>query len=67
VAGEEVYGSCPKPRAICEDREQAYVLRVRSNSTVTLAGQSMTGAQVADRYLKSKRRSDSAVGRGRLQ
>ena len=38
VCGDEVYGSCTQLREYCEDRGQAYVLRVPSSFRLTLAG-----------------------------
>ncbi|MGI5157512.1 IS701 family transposase [Microbispora sp. CA-102843] len=40
VCGDEVYGGCTGLRAFLEGRGQAYVLRVASNFTLTLAGTS---------------------------
>jgi SRSO17 transposase len=37
VCGDEVYGSCTELRQFLQDRGQAYVLRVSSSFTVTLA------------------------------
>jgi SRSO17 transposase len=38
VCGDEVYGSCTELREYCEDREQAYVLRVPCSFRLTLPG-----------------------------
>ena len=38
VCGDEVYGSCTELRGYCEDRDQAYVLRVSSSFRLTMAG-----------------------------
>ncbi|MEV4015126.1 hypothetical protein AB0J35_31955 [Nonomuraea angiospora] len=38
IAGDEVYGACIKLRALLEQHQQAYVLRVRSSFTLTLDG-----------------------------
>jgi SRSO17 transposase len=55
--GDEVYGSCTQLRAFFEDNDQAYVLRVPSNFTLTLAaGTTLTCAQAVSRLLKHKRR-----------
>jgi hypothetical protein len=52
-----VYGSCTQLRAFFEDNDQAYVLRVPSNFTLTLAaGTTLTCAQAVSRLLKHKRR-----------
>jgi hypothetical protein len=37
VCGDEVYGSCTELRGHMEERGQAYVLRVASSFTLTLA------------------------------
>jgi SRSO17 transposase len=37
VCGDEVYGACTQLREFCEERGQAYVLRVPSNFHLTLA------------------------------
>ena len=55
--GDEVYGSCPKLREFFEDNDQAYVLRVPSNFTLTLAaGTTMTCAEAVRALLKHQRR-----------
>src|SRR5438046_308919 len=46
ACGDEVYGSCTQLREFFEDNDQAYVLRVPSNFTLTLAaGTKMTCAE----------------------
>jgi SRSO17 transposase len=55
--GDEVYGSCTQLREHFEAEGQAYVLRVPSNFTLTLAaGTKMTCAQAVSRLLKDQRR-----------
>jgi SRSO17 transposase len=50
VCGDEVYGSCTELREFCEDRGQAYVLRVPSSFRLTLAsGVTLTCKQAAAR------------------
>jgi hypothetical protein len=52
VCGDEVYGSCTQLREFLQAREQAYVLRVASNFTLTLAaGPKLTCAEAAVRLL----------------
>jgi SRSO17 transposase len=56
ICGDEVYGSSPDLREFLESRGQAYVLRVASNFTITLAGETkLTCAQAAKTLLKDKR------------
>ena len=56
VCGDEVYGSCTQLREFLEGRGQAYVLRVASNFTLTLAaGTTMTCAQAVKKLLKNKK------------
>jgi SRSO17 transposase len=56
VCGDEVYGACTELREDLEARGQAYVLRVASNFTLTLAaGTALTCAQAVKRLLKGKR------------
>jgi SRSO17 transposase len=56
VCGDEVYGACTDLRRFLEDRRQAYVLRVASNFTLALAGETtMTCAQAVKKLLKGKR------------
>ncbi len=55
ACGDEVYGSCTELREFLEDRGQAYVLRVASSFTLTLAaGTKMTCADAVTRLLKGK-------------
>lgn len=57
IAGDEVYGGCTALRAFLEDREQAYVLRVRSTFSVRLGdGTKLTCKDMAARYLRHQRR-----------
>ncbi len=57
ACGDEVYGNCTQLREFFEDNDQAYVLRVPSNFTLTLAaGTKLTCAQAVSRLLKDKRR-----------
>jgi hypothetical protein len=57
ACGDEVYGSCTQVRESFEARGQAYVLRVPSNFSLTLAaGTKMTCAQAVTALLKHKRR-----------
>jgi SRSO17 transposase len=56
VSGDEVYGSCTQLREFLEDRRQAYVLRVASSFTLTLAaGITMTCADAVKKLLKNKK------------
>jgi SRSO17 transposase len=66
VCGDEVYGSCTQLREFLQAREQAYVLRVASNFTLTLAaGTKLTCAEAAVRLLKDKRRWEvRSAGKG---
>jgi SRSO17 transposase len=55
--GDEVYGNCTQLREHFEAQDQAYVLRVPSNFTLTLAaGTKMTCAEAVQALLKHKRR-----------
>jgi len=55
--GDEVYGSCTQLREHFEATGQAYVLRVPSNFTLTLAaGTKLTCAQAVSRLLTHQRR-----------
>jgi hypothetical protein len=57
TCGDEVYGSCTQLREFFEDSNQAYVLRVPSNFTLTLAASTkLTCAQAVKALLKDKRR-----------
>ena len=56
VCGDEVYGACTALRQYLEGRGQAYVLRVASSFTLTLAaGVKMTCAEAVKKLLKGKR------------
>ena len=56
VCGDEVYGACTALREFLEGRGQAYVLRVASNFTLTLAaGTTVTCAEAVKKLLKGKR------------
>jgi SRSO17 transposase len=56
VCGDEVYGSCTLLREFLEGRGQAYVLRVASSFTLTLAaGTKMTCADTVKKLLKGSR------------
>jgi SRSO17 transposase len=56
ACGDEVYGGCTQLREFFEDNGQAYVLRVASNCTLTLAaGTKLTCAEAARRLVKDKR------------
>ena len=55
--GDEVYGNCTQLREHFEAQGQAYVLRVPSNFTLTLAaGAKLTCAEAVQALLKHKRR-----------
>jgi SRSO17 transposase len=55
ACGDEVYGSCTELREFLQDRRQAYVLRVASSFTLTLAaGIKMTCAEAVKKLLKGK-------------
>jgi SRSO17 transposase len=57
ACGDEVYGSCTQLREFFEARGQAYVLRVPSNFTLTLAaGAKLTCAAAVTALLRHKRR-----------
>ena len=57
ACGDEVYGSCTSLRESLEEHGQAYVLRVASNFTLTLApGTKVTCAQAVKRLLADTRR-----------
>ena len=61
VCGDEVYGACTALREFLEERGQAYVLRVASNFTVTLAaGTTLTCAEAAKKLLRRKKDGRSA-------
>jgi hypothetical protein len=55
IAGDEVYGACIKLRALLEQHQQAYVLRVRSSFTLTLdGGATVTCQQAFARHCRPK-------------
>jgi SRSO17 transposase len=57
--GDEVYGNCTQLREHLEAEGQAYVLRVPSNFTLTLAaGTKLTCAEAVQALLKHKRRRE---------
>ena len=57
ACGDEVYGNCTQLREFFEKHGQAYVLRVPSNFTLTLAaGTKLTCAEAVKALLKDKRR-----------
>ena len=57
TCGDEVYGSCTQLREFFEARGQAYVLRVPSDFTLTLAaGTKLTCAEAVTALLRHKRR-----------
>ncbi len=57
ICGDEVYGSCTELRQFLEQRGQAYVLRVASSFTVTLAvGTRMSCADAVKTLVKDKDR-----------
>jgi SRSO17 transposase len=66
ICGDEVYGSCTELREHLEERGQAYVLRVASSFTLTLAaGTRMTCAEAVRRLLKDKKRWEvRSAGKG---
>jgi SRSO17 transposase len=66
ACGDEVYGSCTQLRESLEEHGQAYVLRVASNFTVTLAvGTKVTCAAAVKTLLKDKRRWEvRSAGKG---
>ena len=56
VCGDEVYGACTALREFLEGRGQAYVLRIASNFTLTLAaGTVLTCAETVKKLLGRKR------------
>ena len=67
ACGDEVYGSCTELREFLEGRGQAYVLRVASSFTLTLApGTRMTCADAVKKLLKGKQGWEvRSAGRGR--
>jgi SRSO17 transposase len=54
VCGDEVYGASPDLRQYLESRGQAYVLRVASNFTLALPGETMTCAKAVKTLLRRK-------------
>jgi SRSO17 transposase len=66
ACGDEVYGSCTELRRFLEDRGQAYVLRVASSFTLTLAaGTTMTCAAAVRKLLRDKNRWEvRSAGKG---
>ena len=66
VCGDEVYGSCTDLREFLENCGQAYVLRVASSFTLTLAaGTKMTCADAVKKLLKgTKGREVRSAGQG---
>ncbi|MGI8449943.1 MAG: IS701 family transposase [Streptosporangiaceae bacterium] len=66
TCGDEVYGGCTQLREFLESQEQAYVLRVASNFTLTLApGTKVTCAEAVMRLAKDKRRWEvRSAGKG---
>ena len=66
ICGDEVYGSCTRLREFLETREQAYVLRVASNLTLTLApGTKLTCAEAVKRLVRDERRWEvRSAGKG---
>jgi SRSO17 transposase len=66
ACGDEVYGSCTQLREFFEERGQAYVLRVASNFTLTLAvGTKLTCAEAVSRLVRDKRRWEvRSAGKG---
>lgn len=65
-AGDEVYGACTKLREYLEGHGQAYVLRVASSFTLTLAADiTVTCADAARKLLKDKKRWEvRSAGKG---
>ena len=66
ACGDEVYGGCTQLREFFESSGQAYVLRVASNLTVTLAtGAKLTCAEAVKWLVKDKRRWEvRSAGKG---
>jgi len=66
ICGDEVYGSCTRLREYLEGQGQAYVLRVASNFTLTLAaGTKLTCADAVTALLKQERRWEiRSAGKG---
>jgi SRSO17 transposase len=66
ICGDEVYGSCTELREHLQQRGQAYVLRVASSFTLTLApGTAMTCAGAVKKLLRDGRRWEvRSAGKG---
>ena len=66
ACGDEVYGGCTQLREFFESSGQAYVLRVASNVTITLAtGVKLTCAEAVKWLVKDKRRWEvRSAGKG---
>src|SRR5260370_2368963 len=66
ICGDEVYGACTELRQSVAARGQAYVLRVPTNFTLTLArGAKVTCAEAVRRLVKDKRRWEvGSAGKG---
>src|SRR5262249_33399857 len=66
ACGDEVYGSCTQLREYLEERGQAYVLRVASSFTLTLAAATrMTCADAVKELLKDPKRWEvRSAGKG---
>ena len=66
ACGDEVYGSCTQLRESLEEHGQAYVLRVASNFTLTLApGTKVTCKEAVQQLLKDARRWEvRSAGKG---
>jgi SRSO17 transposase len=66
ACGDEVYGACTQLREFFEERGQAYVLRVASNFTLTLAmGTKLTCAEAVSWLVRDKRRWEvRSAGKG---
>jgi SRSO17 transposase len=66
ACGDEVYGSCTQLREFFEERGQAYVLRVASDFTLTLAaGTKLTCAEAVERLVRDRRRWEvRSAGKG---
>jgi SRSO17 transposase len=66
ICADEVYGNCTQLRLFLEERGQAYVLRVASNFTLTLAaGTKLTCAEAVKALLKHERRWEiRSAGKG---
>ena len=68
ACGDEVYGNCTQLREFFEDNDQAYVLRVPSNFTLSLAaGTKLTCAEAAKALLERQAALGGPLRRPRLQ